>query len=229
MEKMIYKDSQKDVSQQFIVRPVSGKLKILLDNRDEIDFSTPKKVFEIIIEQIDVVVSKTQFRTISDALRSIASNNKRHAIDDRPLVKPSKDPRAWWKYTINLIIADIREKRKAWSWDRMMEYRRDRHFYRFIYKKRRQLGKRRLKDDEKAQLELIERKYSYDDIILFRKLANMDKKKEKREGKKIKHNDEGDGESSSSKHGSKLIRKLEKSITSPEHYDTVRELYESLD
>lgn len=226
MSQKIYRGKEDIPSNHFLIKPVSGTVKILLDNRDDIDFSSPKKKLEFDFNSVNLCLSKSQFRSLSNSIRSVLSFNKMKSLHDRPLVNPSKDPRAWWKYVINFVMIEQQEKRKSWSWDRIEQYRSDRHYYRHIYKKRRTLGKRRLKEDEKAKLEHIESVYRYEDILLFRKLANMDKKKEKKEGKKKdKLKDSGEFKS---KAKSKLMRSLENSVGTIENSEAIKELYESI-
>jgi vacuolar protein sorting-associated protein 13A/C len=81
--------------------------------------------------------------------------------------RPTDDPFAWWSYGIRAVQKLVKEKKKKRGWEYISQRRTDRISYISLYKK----FKKNDSEDQNILLAL-EKKLPYDDIILYRKLAN---------------------------------------------------------
>jgi vacuolar protein sorting-associated protein 13A/C len=93
---------------------------------------------------------------------------------------PSKNPRAWWNYAIEAVRNDVRQKNERWTWEWIHQRKVDRNRYLEVFKKKQLEGEKKLSSAEKDSLAELEGRLSYDDIILYRKLANAAVQREKK-------------------------------------------------
>lgn len=82
-----------------------------------------------------------------------------------------------WVYAIRAVSSEISAKNEKWTWAYIQQRSTDRQAYIELYKKKRQ---DKMSNDDKKSLENLERKLSYEDLLLYRKLANAAFNREKK-------------------------------------------------
>ncbi|KYR02132.1 vacuolar protein sorting-associated protein 13 family protein [Tieghemostelium lacteum] len=174
---------------KFIVKPISSQLKVTINKNEIIDKAIPKIISDCIFSQITVSLSSLQYRTIlhvlqftNEFLRDIKY------LKYRPTTTVHQNPKAWWKYVIQVHLEQIRQKYFKRSWAYLLERRRDRIQYIQLFK--RSLPKitwlQPLTKDEQKAIQQLEDKLSFEDIIYFRSLAYAEIKKEAERNKQRK-------------------------------------------
>lgn len=162
---------------QYILRPVSGVGHITLnkgssgpDTKAQLDFENLGFVFDN--EQYrDIILIAEEFRKYKQILEY---------VNFRPKITVQKDPKAWFKYAGNVILKQVRDKDKQWSWKYILERRQDKLRYIELYKLRESAIPGSIPDNTTEEFNLIEKKYPYTDLKFFRSLAKSELKKEKK-------------------------------------------------
>eukprot|EP01102_Stenamoeba_stenopodia_P012691 TRINITY_DN4034_c0_g3_i1.p1 TRINITY_DN4034_c0_g3~~TRINITY_DN4034_c0_g3_i1.p1 ORF type:complete len:542 (-),score=132.61 TRINITY_DN4034_c0_g3_i1:760-2385(-) len=187
---------------EFILHPVSGDLKVVLNKQDLPDpsLSIPKLKLSFQFQRIALALEESQFRGFIQLFDHLEAYHRRYKyIHLRPKAKLLSGPdraKYWWKYALSAVTITQKEKREAWSAARMSEFRRDRINYVALYRKKIALERglvsasKQTKEKEAEiakQLEVYEAKYEFDHLKLFRDLAYAAAKqdiKERREKRK---------------------------------------------
>lgn len=163
---------------QYILRPVSGVGHITLNKgssgpatKAQLDFENLGFVFDN--EQYrDIILIAEEFRKYKQILEY---------VNFRPKIKVQKDPKAWFKYAGDVILKQVRDKNKQWSWKYILERRQDKLRYIELYKLRESAIPGSIPDNTiTEEFNLIEKKYPYHDLKFFRSLAKSELKKEKK-------------------------------------------------
>ena len=164
--------SKRDVRNQYLLKPVSAACRLRLNTVLTATPGIPKMDAQLTIENLDVELLRRQYHQAMLLVGVFAAMVK--AEPYRPLHPPlgvtaKAQPRVWWAFAIAAVLADVRERRASWTWKRFAQRRDERHAYVRLY----QLV---LKDKEtkttKAELALLERKLSFEDIRLYRHAAS---------------------------------------------------------
>ncbi|KAN0042732.1 hypothetical protein ACTA71_012655 [Dictyostelium dimigraforme] len=166
---------------KYIIKPISSQLKLNINKSDIIEKSIPKILVECVMSQITCTLSSAQYQNIlsilnftNEYLRDIKY------LKFRPIVKVSENPKLWWRYVGQVVVEQIREKRYSRSWDFMAQRRRARLAYIPLFK--RNIPKvdwlQPLNKNELEQLNQLEERLSFEDIVYFRSLAYAEIKKE---------------------------------------------------
>ncbi|EGC37154.1 hypothetical protein DICPUDRAFT_94146 [Dictyostelium purpureum] len=171
---------------KFILKPVSSQLKLNINKSEFTNKSIPKILVDCVLSKITCTLSSSQYRNILSIL-----NFTNEFLRDmkylkyRPVVKVSDSPKLWWKYAGQVILDQIREKRYSRSWDFLLQRRRDRIAYVSLFK--RSIPKVdwlvSLNKQEVEQMNQLEEKLSFEDIIYFRSLAYAEIKRETEKNK----------------------------------------------
>jgi len=171
---------------KYIIKPISSQLKLTINKSDLIDKAIPKILVDCILSQITCTLSAPQYQNILHIL-----NFTNEFLRDmkylryRPTVTISQNAKAWWKYIGQATIDQIKLKRYQKSWAYMAERRKDRILYINLFKRSipRVDWLTPLNKTEKSQLEQLDEKLSFEDIIFFRSLAYAEVKKETEKNK----------------------------------------------
>lgn len=164
-----YEDSKKTAkAPHYIVRPVSSELKVIINKERLPNMEIPKATINFLLERVSLGLEESQFRDIIGLLNWFQLQAKgRRYRKLRPQQPPMKDPKAWWTFATNCALKDVKEKRRKWTGEYYTERRRDRLEYIKLYKLK-------LRGYEPApRLAELERKYSYEDLLYFRSLAEL--------------------------------------------------------
>ncbi|KAF9963917.1 hypothetical protein BGZ65_006327 [Modicella reniformis] len=162
---------------QYILKPVSGTGKIKINKRYGGD--VPKTGVTLNFDELGFVVDDEQYRSVllmMSLFHSVIRRQEFRKFRPANSVTPMKDPLAWFRYAGNAVLSKIHERKRKWTWAYFEERREDRKSYVELYKNHK-LGRNDLEDAER--LKALEWKLSYDDIRLYRSIANAALRREK--------------------------------------------------
>lgn len=192
-------DAEK-VTHQYILAPVSGEGRLVMNHHISAD--TPKTDAELLFKNLAFTIDEEQYK---DALSLIdlvhfytRKNQYRKYRPSQQLIENNRY-RALWRFAQDSILHEVKEKHRRWTWDYFRERRDDRRLYVYLFKLK---GRAEvLTPDDKAKLEELERKLSYQDIRFYRSIARSELRKEKvsarqtEEQKKLQQGPTGKGTS----------------------------------
>ncbi|KXH52336.1 hypothetical protein CNYM01_02152 [Colletotrichum nymphaeae SA-01] len=164
------------LNHQFILRPVNGKAKIVLDKTG--DVHAPKAKASLLFEEIGLVIDDDQYRDglmMVDLFHYFIRHQEYKKFQPKG-VTPKEDPRAWLKFAGDSVLSKIHEKNRRWSWEYFKERRDDRQRYIELFKKRKQ--QQQLSSQENEDINKLEIKLDYEDLRFWRSLARNQLKKE---------------------------------------------------
>jgi vacuolar protein sorting-associated protein 13A/C len=154
----------------FIMRPVSARAKLQL-NKDE-STTFPKQIANIIMEDIDILVSRQQFLT----MLSLADSFKMMTVNQRymkynPNSKVKGHIKEWWKYAYTAVVEDVI---RPYSWERIKAHRDRYRHYKDLYKRK------LLADNENVSNQLLSLEEDLDiaNILMAREQAKLEFAKE---------------------------------------------------
>ncbi|GKT49685.1 vacuolar protein sorting-associated protein 13C [Colletotrichum spaethianum] len=165
-----------ELNHQFILRPVNGKAKIVLDKTGDVHI--PKAKASLLFEEIGLVIDDDQYRDglmMVDLFHYFIRHQEYKKFQPKG-VTPKEDPRAWLKFAGEAVLSKIHERNRRWSWDYFRERRDDRKRYIELFKKRKQ--QQQLNAQESEELNKLEFKLDYEDLRFWRSLARNQLKKE---------------------------------------------------
>lgn len=154
------------------LEPTGGSLKITL-NRKSDNFDFPKLNAILTLQRIGLLVQPTQLHA---GMFSISRVEHASAallyLKGKPKSRPSESPKEWWKYVIDSVLAPIRRQRALISPQACEKRRLQREEYVPIYEKL--LTKpSSLSSAARTCLERLERELSFEEIMYFRALAEI--------------------------------------------------------
>ncbi|CAG8450182.1 1456_t:CDS:10 [Cetraspora pellucida] len=158
---------------QYILKPVSGTGRITLNKHFELN--TPKTTAILLFDELGFILDDEQYRNallMADLFHFYLRQQQYRKFRPPKDVTPKKDPRAWLQFAGNCIISEIRERNRKLTWEYFAERRDDRHNYVKLYKEK-QL------ETITSELEALECKLSYEDILFYRSIAKSQLKKER--------------------------------------------------
>lgn len=166
-------DVIRDPDHYYILKPVSGLLKATLD-RGDLVLSRPRLQLDAELQKIGLALTSSQFQRAQDVLehfslyvRSLEYMDIRPPVD----VRPTKDPKLWWKFVLTAVRRDVRKRYATWSWDYIKQRSRDRETYMTLHEKRLNVSLAKMSSEEQKKIEALELNLDYNDIITFRQLA----------------------------------------------------------
>ncbi|EGG20963.1 vacuolar protein sorting-associated protein 13 family protein [Cavenderia fasciculata] len=166
---------------KFIIKPISSQLKVSINKSDLIDKNIPKILADCIFSDIVCALSSAQYHTIFNIL-NFTNEYLRDIkyLKFRPHVKVSDSPKLWWKYAGQVILEQVRHKRYTRSWDYLLGRRTDRKAYISLFKRSLPNVKwlTPLSKQEIGQLQALEDRLSFEDIVFYRSLAYAEIKQE---------------------------------------------------
>eukprot|EP01126_Amoeba_proteus_P052663 TRINITY_DN6380_c0_g1_i4.p1 TRINITY_DN6380_c0_g1~~TRINITY_DN6380_c0_g1_i4.p1 ORF type:complete len:428 (-),score=96.00 TRINITY_DN6380_c0_g1_i4:12-1109(-) len=175
------------VTQALSEDSICGTIKATL-TKNKSDTSRPQAILEFFIDTVKGGLNRQQYNRLSDWFKFISHINA--CLDPRP--EFPQEPLERWEYTIRLVTSKLREKNETWRWMYMKKKAQDRQTYLALYKKKVLPNEEgllvALSQEEMDEINHIEKKRSYDDLLLWRKLANtaahLELKKKKKKKKK---------------------------------------------
>ncbi|KAJ3391183.1 hypothetical protein HDU84_006397 [Entophlyctis sp. JEL0112] len=158
---------------KYVLKPVSGLGKVKINKSPST--AIPQYHASMEFNEFGFVIEDRQYSSFLALARSFAMFIKSQKV----VAQWFADPIAWFKYAGTCVLFDIQEKRKKWRWDYFAERRDDRIRYIRLYKLSKSTVANEFKQEESEWLKILERKLSFDDIRLYRSIANNQLKKEK--------------------------------------------------
>ncbi|KAK9485881.1 hypothetical protein V1527DRAFT_94643 [Lipomyces starkeyi] len=177
--------SGKPPPHQYVLKPVSGQGRITIHKGSVSSIANSKA--ELFFDELGFVLDEFQYR---DALMMVDLFHFYIRTEQfknlRPKVSVEEDPTQWFRFAGNVILREIHERRRQWSWAFFKERRDDRKRYIELYKAK-VLGDTAspLTSAMADELKALEWKLSLEDIRFYRTLANSQLRKERRKPKTI--------------------------------------------
>lgn len=162
-------------SLQYILRPVSGLGRITMNKDPQ---QGPKTKAQLMFDELGFVFDDTQYRDVlwvAELYRIYIRTKEFKKF--RPKVSVEKDPKAWFKYAGTVVLAEVEQKRREWTWEYILGRREDKVRYITLYKQK--TVSPPLSIEETEEFDALEVKYSLDDLRFYRSLAKAELRKEK--------------------------------------------------
>ncbi|TGO33442.1 hypothetical protein BHYA_0246g00100 [Botrytis hyacinthi] len=176
-EMIVRGEDAKQANHQFILKPVSGQMKLEMDKSGKIEI--PHMKAGLLFDEIGVVLDDHQYRDalmMVDLFHYFLLHQEYKKFQPKG-VRPKEDPRAWFKFAGNAILSKIHERNRRWSWAFFKERRDDRIRYIELFKKKKKQTEP-LSPEENEEVDKLEWKLDYEDIRFWRSLARNQLKKE---------------------------------------------------
>lgn len=176
-EMIVRGEDAKQANHQFILKPVSGQMKLEIDKSGKIEI--PHMKAGLLFDEIGVVLDDHQYRDalmMVDLFHYFRLHQEYKKFQPKG-VRPKEDPRAWLKFAGNAILSKIHERNRRWSWAYFKERRDDRIRYIELFKKKKKQAEP-LSPSETEELDKLEWKLDYEDMRFWRSLARNQLKKE---------------------------------------------------
>lgn len=176
-EMIVRGEDAKQAHHQFILKPVSGQMKLEIDKSGKIE--VPHMKAGLLFDEIGVVLDDHQYRDalmMVDLFHYFLLHQEYKKFQPKG-VRPKEDPRAWFKFAGNAVLSKIHERNRRWSWAYFKERRDDRIRYIELFKKKKKQVEP-LSVDETEELDNLEWKLDYEDMRFWRSLARNQLKKE---------------------------------------------------
>ncbi|KAK9474293.1 uncharacterized protein V1510DRAFT_428530 [Dipodascopsis tothii] len=188
--KAIGPNSRPGKIQQYVLKPVSGYGRITIHKGDAHTVANTRA--ELFFDEIGFVLDEDQYRDalmMVDLFHFYIRTEKFRSL--RPKVAVKDDPRAWFQFAGKVVLREIHEKRRQWSWAFFEERFRDRRRYIELYKLRSNselsqsvgglpAGSAIFTAAMADELKALEWKLSFEDIRFYRSLANAQLRKEQK-------------------------------------------------
>ncbi|KAJ3037263.1 hypothetical protein HDV00_001828 [Rhizophlyctis rosea] len=163
---------------QYILKPVSGEGK--LKSNKSYRPGEPRTSATLQFDELGFVLDDEQYSSLFALLGAFSfyvRNQPYRKYRPPRSITPKLDPQAWLKYAGTCVLTEIHDKHRRWTWAYFAERRDDRRQYIKLYEelKRGTL----LAPEDREALDDLERKLSFEDIHLYRSLANAQLKKER--------------------------------------------------
>ncbi|XP_022255667.1 vacuolar protein sorting-associated protein 13A-like [Limulus polyphemus] len=177
MIKAIASKKHKPIDNCYILGPITLTTKMTLNPKPESDgsnFCTPKIQMNIIIEDISVLMNKSQYHEILQLLESVdrltlASMYRKYRPD-----KPHKgNAKLWWIFAVSCVLEeDVRRRQRNWSWVHMQQHRKTCQKYKDLYKQK--LVSKKLSQNIHQQIDDCENYLDVFNITVVRRQAEVD-------------------------------------------------------
>ncbi|GAM25614.1 hypothetical protein SAMD00019534_087890 [Acytostelium subglobosum LB1] len=180
------------IDNNYIIEPISGFIKMCIKDEANETVSNEGVNQQMVtkvevylgLKMLDVRLMDVQYRDMLNLLFFIHDwKNVSRYKEFRPKVPVHGNASKWWQFAYKAILHDIRKQKDQVSWQKIEEKKYLRNCYIKIFTQKLQ-HKRVTKVEENILVE-IEKKLSYEDVILFRNITersvHMMKMKEERE------------------------------------------------
>ncbi|KAF5093513.1 hypothetical protein D0Z00_004029 [Geotrichum galactomycetum] len=160
---------------QYILRPVSGLGRITIDKAA---IGGSKTKAQLMFDELGFVFDSDQYRDVLWVAEIFRIYNRTKEFQKfRPKTTVKENPKAWLKYAADVVLAEVKQKRREWTWDYILERREDKLRYIHLYKQK--TVSPPLSVEETEEFNNLEIKYSFEDLRFYRSLAKSELKKEK--------------------------------------------------
>ena len=166
---------------QYVVEPLSGLLRATIkgspdldDDDDDDDNSTPTNPSTVPyvsasfgLKEVEITFQSNQYRDLLNLLSFLRDwEVSLRYVRFRPEVDVKSDPKAWWLFAFRAVRKELRKRSGVHlRWSELAMRRNDRRAYIKIFKKK--LLTHRLIRIERDLLNVLEKKLSYEDVVLY--------------------------------------------------------------
>eukprot|EP00761_Pharyngomonas_kirbyi_P006243 gb/GECH01006249.1/.p1 GENE.gb/GECH01006249.1/~~gb/GECH01006249.1/.p1 ORF type:complete len:2936 (+),score=680.48 gb/GECH01006249.1/:1-8808(+) len=179
MSDMIYDSS----SLNYIIEPISGQAKLQMQpTGSELNLKRPKFDVNVEFNQWSANLDDQQYRNLLSTVAYVSNYEQFEKFRKyRPQFRPSRDPRGWWRYACNSVLDSVKQRKKKLSITGLVERRKKKLRYIELYKRTQKvpwLSEIKEGSQDKEEFDKLERELSFDDLLFFRQLANLEIKEE---------------------------------------------------
>jgi hypothetical protein len=167
----------------YLLKPTGGALKVIMNKKSD-NFDFPKLRAELVLHSVKFVVEPRQYATtLFLAHRLEYAQASRRYLKGKPKERPTTAPRLWWKWTLDSIMDPIKRRNSIWNPENFKQRGVRREKYVALYVKLLATGS--LSASDKTSLDVLEEALTFEDIMYFRALAEIQAKKEKEVKKEV--------------------------------------------
>ncbi|KLO14457.1 hypothetical protein SCHPADRAFT_996578 [Schizopora paradoxa] len=162
---------------QYVLKPVNGQGRFVMNSVWGED--VPQYELELPFDEIAFTIDKHQYRDLISVadVQQIRLRQHEYRKYRPPEAKFHENrSRALFSFAAQAIRAQIHERRATWSWENMRQRRDDRRRYLVLFPSK---LIETLSETDAKELEEIEKKYNFDTLSLFRKMARTQMKRDK--------------------------------------------------
>ncbi|KIY52729.1 hypothetical protein FISHEDRAFT_63685 [Fistulina hepatica ATCC 64428] len=155
---------------QFVLRPVSGEGRIVMNHHVTSD--TPRFDVQLLFDEIGVVLDDDQYRdaiSLVDMYQVYIRQRQYRKFRPSPEEFSANAAQAHLKFALRAITAQVRERKRQWTWAYLRERRNDRKAYVDLFQRKLLNGSLAGVDLEKCKA--LEWKLSYEDLRFYRSIA----------------------------------------------------------
>lgn len=153
---------------QYLVEPLSGFLKATITHEEDGEGTDyPHIECELGFKEVNATLSSNQYRDLLHLTSFLRDwDVALRYTKFRPNVSIHTSPTKWWQFAINAVRMELRlRKGHGMVWDDSHQRRTDKKIYIKLFKQK--LSGRRLSRLERSVLDVLERKLSYESIVLY--------------------------------------------------------------
>lgn len=167
-----------------LLEPATFENKLVACKSDIPTVGIPKYRSELQMDRIGVALREDQYAQMvllgqHAKLFRVAIKYRKH---HRPVGPVSKSPKSWWNFALRCVVGDIRDRLSRWRWETIRQRRLDRITYLELWQKRMMKKGKALDKADAEALRKLEEWLSYEDIVYFRSLAEVQlRRREQRE------------------------------------------------
>ncbi|NP_001086434.1 vacuolar protein sorting 13 homolog A L homeolog [Xenopus laevis] len=158
----------------FVFRPISGRAKLRMNPRSDVDFSSPKIDLDVNLQDIAIDFNKPQYHSVMELLESIDLMSRNLPYRKfRPDVCVTNHASKWWKYAITGIMeVNIKPRLYMWSWKCIRKHRLQVKKYKELY--RTKITSKKPPEEVLSKTEEYEKALDIFNITLARQQAEME-------------------------------------------------------
>lgn len=162
------------VSHDYILKPVTGTGRLSFNKLGATE-ETPKIDFQVIFEEFGVIVDDLTYLNFLHTLSCLRfSKAGLKYREKRPAFSVSHNPRKWFLYVAECVLQEYRDRNDMWKWSRIKQSCNERREYMELWIMKLGLGDKEEKlsaPTDNERLDALHRRLSFDQIVLYRRLA----------------------------------------------------------
>eukprot|EP00124_Ichthyophonus_hoferi_P003606 Ihof_evm1s323 gene=Ihof_evmTU1s323 len=159
----------------YILGPVTMKANVTLNNTNPLDLTLPKHTVTISLPAIPINLQEVQYQSCMQVLEAFSRSRRGERYRKYKQTPESGDlrlqPRQLWRFAINSILADIKERNRRCTWAFLKQRCQDRNAYVDAYVQMKTLAV--LPSEVSASLISLEERLAFEDIRYFRCLGDV--------------------------------------------------------
>ena len=160
---------------QYLLKPVTGTGKLSINKLGTTEIN-PHIDLELLCHQFGLELDDEQYSGFLHflsilQLQRISQKFKK----DRPTIPVSDDPKLWFKYISSCVMSEVHEKNEMWTWEHIKKTADQRREYIKLWIEKLASGdieKEFADENKEKELSTLEKSLSFEQLILFRTVAN---------------------------------------------------------